>query len=252
MNKFSKKTTEKLKNYVYALVDPHNNEIFYIGKASDGRRPFSHLSSFDNEKNEEKKKRIANIRSQRNEPQIQIIRHGLSCDEAHEVEAAVIDAIGLEKLTNSIHGNGSEKGRSAAKEIEEQLGGDPIEIDSIGIRAILFYPHRAYHRNEDLYDAVRQFWNVDGDRVQKKINGDYIYKYAFAMKGSIILEVYKILAWYPAGLTVSSREFVDDGKKRWEFIGSLAEDQIRQKYCNKVIHRNGDPLHASQGGVRYL
>jgi hypothetical protein len=32
INKFSQKSIEKLKYYIYALRDPSNNEVFYIGK----------------------------------------------------------------------------------------------------------------------------------------------------------------------------------------------------------------------------
>lgn len=252
LKKFTRKTTEKLDNYVYALVDPHNNEIFYIGRGSGNVRPFAHLSTSDKDNNEAKKERIAAIRSQGNKPQIEIIRYGLDCKTACEVEAAVIDAIGIENLTNSIHGNGKERGRATAKEIEEQLGGDPIDIDHIDVRAILLYPHHAYKRRDNLYDGTRQFWNINSKKVQKKINGEFLYKYAFAMKGSFIREIYKILAWYPAGTTVSSREFKADGKRRWEFIGSLAEDKVRKKYLHKVIHKNGGLLHAPQRGIRYL
>ena len=42
MQKFSKQAQNKLKNYVYVLIDPFTSEIFYVGKAS-GNRPFMHL-----------------------------------------------------------------------------------------------------------------------------------------------------------------------------------------------------------------
>jgi hypothetical protein len=84
------------------------------------------------------------------------------------------------------------------------------------------------------------------------INGEFKYQYAFAMRESTILEVYKILSLYPAGTTVSNRTFKEDGVKRWEFVGSLAEKKIRKAYLNKVLHKNGTLLHAVQKGFRYL
>lgn len=36
-NEFSQKTKEELKYYVYALIDPRNNKIFYVGKGNSNR-----------------------------------------------------------------------------------------------------------------------------------------------------------------------------------------------------------------------
>jgi len=251
MNRFSRKTTEKLKNYVYVLVDPHNDEIFYVGKGSTRKRPFDHLNKCNRKNEVDKESRIKSIRSQGKEPIIEIIRHGLSSETALEVEAAVIDSIGIRNLTNCIRGQRSERGRATAKIIEQQLGGRPIKKESINYKAILFYCHKAYPKY-NLYDSTRQFWDVSGTRVQEKIDGKYKYLYAFAMKGSLILDVFKILNWYPAGTTISTRKFIKDNSTRWEFIGSFAEDRIRNAYRNRVIYKNGDPLPATQKGFRYL
>ena len=251
MRRFSRKTTGELKNYVYALVDPQNDEIFYIGKGSNSTRPFAHLGESVNGNNVEKNERIASIRSQGNEPRVEIIRYGLTKGTAHEAEAALIDAIGIKNLTNSIRGHETDRGRATALDLDQQIGGKPIDVENITVKAILFYCHGAYPKY-DLYDATRQYWDVSGDRVQEKINGNYKYQYAFAMRGSTVLEVYKILAWYPGGSTVSSRTYQDNGGKCWEFIGSLAEERVRKEYRNKVLHRNGALLHAAQKGYRYL
>ena len=44
MNKFSNKCIEELGFYVYSLIDPRNNKIFYIGKGS-GNRVFQHCEA---------------------------------------------------------------------------------------------------------------------------------------------------------------------------------------------------------------
>ena len=41
--KFRQNAIEKLGHYVYALIDPSNNNIFYVGKASSNNRAFDHL-----------------------------------------------------------------------------------------------------------------------------------------------------------------------------------------------------------------
>ena len=98
---FSQRTKEKLGYYVYALVDPRHNEIFYVGKASANNRAFDHLKS--NKSESKKQSRINEIRNSGYEPQVEILRYGLATEKiALEVEAAVIDSIGLENLTNGV------------------------------------------------------------------------------------------------------------------------------------------------------
>jgi hypothetical protein len=43
--KFSSTTTIHLGHYVYALVDPRDDAIFYVGKANANNRAFNHLSA---------------------------------------------------------------------------------------------------------------------------------------------------------------------------------------------------------------
>ncbi len=69
------------------------------------------------------------------------------------------------------------------------------------------------------------------------------------MKGCTVIEVFEILQWYPAGSTVSSRKFIDDKKKRWEFIGSNSEQKF---YKNKLLFENGVQLRPQQQGFRYI
>ena len=112
--KFSKKLLEHLGYYVYALIDPFDKKIFYVGKASGNNRAFNHLKKSKQES--KKSKRIEDIRARKLEPIIEILRYGLASEQqAFDVEAAVIDTIGLENLTNQVRGHGVEKGRLSIK-----------------------------------------------------------------------------------------------------------------------------------------
>ena len=253
MKKFSPKTSQLLQNYIYVLVDPQTEEIFSVGKGSGSKRPFKHLKTNNNEPTE-KDQKIRALRAQSIEPRVDILRHGLDGSAAREIEASVIDALGLQNLTNQNSGtDSSERGRLSASQIEARLGGQPLDISSIEEPVILFH-RRATFPESRLYDETRQFWPLSQDRIEARDeSGNLKYQFAFAMRGNFVLEIYKILAWYQAGTTVSSRVFQPRGNKLyWEFIGSVVDQNIRKKYRNKSLMRDGAPLHATQIGFRYL
>ena len=103
IQKFSKKTSEALGSYVYVYSDPDTKKPFYVGKGK-GNRVFDHLND-----NSESAKclRIQEIRSRGKEPLIEILAHGLDDDTALKVEAAAIDLIGIDNLTNIQRGHDS-------------------------------------------------------------------------------------------------------------------------------------------------
>jgi hypothetical protein len=160
----------------------------------------------------------------------------------------------MHTLTNRNSGHYSpERGRLSAEQIEARLGGAPLDVERIAEPAILFYRREAFPENR-LYDETRQFWALSEERIRaRNAAGELKYRLAFAMRGNFVLEVYRILAWYAAGTTVSSRTYeATKGRQLWEFIGAHAEEPVRAKYRNKSLERNGTPLHATQIGFRYL
>ena len=248
---FSSKIIKELGYYVYALVNPKNENIFYIGKGK-GNRCFQHLKNSP-KANFKITKTLRGLKDETFIPRIDILRYGLSEEDALEVEAAIIDSIGLQNLTNEVRGHNIEKGRVKADDLNRLLGGEKLNIEEIKDNIILFFPHQALKKGHDKYDSTRQFWPLSESRMNKKTNsGDLFYKYAFGMQGNFVLDVYEILKWFPAGTTVSSRIFNDDQKTRWEFIGKNISLDTEKLYKNKLLFENERPLIASQRGFRYL
>lgn len=238
--KFSNAVASKLGHYVYLLINPIENKIFYVGKGK-GNRCFSH---FNGDQETKKMAKIQEIRDTGYEPVVEILTHNLPDEEtAFKVEAAVIDVIGMDNLTNQVRGKGSTLfGRMTADEIASHYEKKRVKIThpSILIRINQLYRHGI--DPIDLYDATRGYWVV-GDRREKA-------KYAFAVFKGIVVEVYEIMQWFPAGATFSTRdeEFYNQNDEeyderydefespaRWEFVGRIARHEIRDKYRNKSV-----------------
>ncbi|WP_233590907.1 GIY-YIG nuclease family protein [Flavobacterium sp. GSP27] len=88
---FSQKTQEELKSYVYILIDPRDNKIFYFGKGY-GNRVFSHINeAIFNPSETEKLEIIRVIKIENLKVKHFIIRHGLEENEALIVKSVLID-----------------------------------------------------------------------------------------------------------------------------------------------------------------
>jgi hypothetical protein len=76
-------------HYVYALIDPVNKLPFYIGKGKN-KRAWSHLKGHANY-NEDKLNYIDNIRLLGHEPDVVVVKDGLSNHESLEWERDLIE-----------------------------------------------------------------------------------------------------------------------------------------------------------------
>ena len=100
----------------------------------------------------------------------------------------------------------------------------------------------------ELYTCTRGLWRLKKERAEKA-------KYAIAVYGGEIKEVYEIDKWLSAtkafsdfwveklrsqGRIISPKEHVG----RCEFVGRVAPEQIRRKYINHVIptRHAGNPI----------
>jgi hypothetical protein len=226
MNKFSPTVTWELKHYVYAYIDPHTDEVFYIGKGK-GNRAFAHLGDI---RESEKRERIAEIRSAGLEPQIEIIRHGLTDKEALIAESVAIDLLGVPGLANTVWGHGSRDfGRMSVAAITQHYDAKEVEITEDVVLINISRSFRYGMSPRELYEYTRGEWKI-GLRRDKA-------EYAFAVFHQVVQEVYRIHGWFPARSTFSERyEQYDDPQHngRWEFVGHPAE-KLRKKYIGKSV-----------------
>ncbi len=242
-----------LGHYVYALVDPRGPKpsIFYVGKASANNRAFDH---FHAGKDEAKKyRRLRDIRASGCEPIVEILRYGLaSAKDALEVEAAIIDALGIENLVNKVRGHGIVRGRQKASEVERLHASKPIAVETIREPYMLFFITKTYSptKNElELYDCVRQFWSrvSPQTRTPSPESGKFRYPVALGVVDSVVVRAYSVAAWFPAGTTLSTRKSADL-QDRWEFVGQLLEGH---QLVGHRLTKEGRDVPANQFGWGY-
>ena len=222
IQKFSPNIISKIHSYVYIYIDPRTDEIFYVGKGK-GNRCFSHLSD---QSESDKVKRIQEIREENKEPIIEMLIHGVPENVALKVEASVIDLLDLKKLTNKKKGHSSSKiGRMSMKKLVSIYEPEKANISEPSLLIKITRSFSYSLSPHELYDATRQFWRIGIDREQ--------VEYAFAVFDGLIQEVYKVVSWHKAGTTFSSRQPKD--KDRWEFVGRIADLEIRDKYIYKDV-----------------
>ena len=219
---FDQITSEKLKFYVYCLIDPRDEKPFYIGKGKENR-VFEHArSSIKNELNSDKLDKIREIRSNGLKVKHIIIRHGLSEDEAFKVESSLIDFMRHfgKGLTNEVFGHGTFKfGLMTANEIISAYNAKPL--NSLQHNVVIININKTYERAKggiSIYKATHESWIISEKRRS-------ILEYALSEYKGIIVGVYKINEWYKS----------PDGPRRWGFEGEEANDNIKQIYLNKSV-----------------
>lgn len=215
IKEFSNAVCERIGYYVYILKDPRNDTIFYVGKGK-GNRLFQHVQcALENETDNDKYNLIREIHKEGKEVEHFILRHGLEEKLSLEIESTIIDLLGIENLTNSVKGHDTwERGLKTVDEVFQHYDAKAITFDE---PCKIININRLYTRGisaQKLYDSTRASWIVGTKRDRAK--------YAIASYRGLVREVYEIEKWQPNG-------------DRWEFIGKVAEDKIRDKYLNQSL-----------------
>ena len=195
---FSEKAIESLNGfYVYALIDPRNEKVFYIGKGT-GNRVFSHEIESGKSRETEKKKiqQIREIENSGYSVKRLIVNWGLSENEAFVAEATLINLLNRMpdiQLTNEVSGHHVHESLTT-EEFELQYGAVPLEKEDIKHSILVIKINKLYRRGmseEELYDAVRGFWAASLKSIEaRKV------KYVFGVYNGLIVGVYKPDVWH--------------------------------------------------------
>lgn len=190
--------------------------------------------------------RIAEIRSRGQQPKIEILAFGLDEVTAFKLEAAAIDLVGFENLTNAQIGRHARQfGRKSIESVHAELDARPVERFNHDM--LLIKIGSSFRWAEDdpmaLYDATRGTWRVDKDRASRA-------RYAAAVFGGVIREVYAIAAWLPAESTQYADLRDNEQRSRWEFVGKVASADAGGLYRWKSVAHLFPA--GSQNPIRYV
>ena len=243
MTELSVNSQEQLGAYVYALVDPRSDKVFYVGKGN-GNRVFDHCNFALKEDQESLKLNlIREIIEEGLDVKHYIIRHKLSDAEALIVESVLIDFLTYPEfnnesmLTNIVSGHHQwDRGIKTVGEIEaiydcKQISPDPKD------HMLLVSLNKTYDlarkRNDDidLYEITRRAWIVAKYKA-KQVN------YVLGIHRGIVRSVIKVkdYSWEKDG----------KNKDRCAFVGELVEDS---PYLNKKVD---DYPFGSGGAITYI
>lgn len=253
---FSTAIIEKINYYIYCLVDPRNQNIFYIGKGI-GNRVFQHAQGALTCKTNENDKisLINDIHKDRLEPLYYILRHNIKEEkQALEYEALAIDLLSIVKpnqqpLTNIQGGTySSEKGLMSLSELKRIY--DPQELKT-DLPVVLITINKNYKKlkqqiksgeidksqiEKEIYERTRGYWKT-GLRREKA-------KYAIAVYRGWTLAAYEISYWIEAPI---------ERQGRWGFIGKLVpkDSPIYQELVNKLTYSSNNDYKAPQNPITY-
>lgn len=262
IKRFSEKALENLNGfYVYALIDPRNDQVFYIGKGTD-HRVFSHEiesgKSLESEK--AKLRRIREIEASGRAVKRVIVNWGMTESEAFAAEASLINLINFlspDVLTNIVAGHHIHEAL-CVEDFELLYGAEHLREEDIRHSIMVIKINKRFRRgmsHKELYDVVRGIWRASLSSIEKR-NVEYV----FGVYNQLIVAVYKPDEWHYVHEMIDvpreeelEADTMDQVGNRVYFICKDYEylDENQKFYLHKSI-ADLKVTQASQNPVSYL
>ena len=252
MQEFQPAVIEALKYYVYCLVNPRDNKIFYIGKGK-GNRVFQHAKDSLNENDQSLKLDIIrSILREGKQVGLFILRHNLTEETAFVVESVLIDLLTYPKfnktnqLANIVAGHHQwDEGIKSIEEINAIYNCDKIDVNN-GDTLLLVSLNRSFnqakadgvYRRVDIYEATRKYWdNISPKRAPN-------IRYVLGVYKGVVRSVIEVRSWKWTLIAEDGTKFKSE---RCIFEGNLLEDS---PYLNKDV--SDYPFSRFGGSIRYI
>lgn len=200
----------RLGKYIYALRDPRDRKVFYVGQGT-GNRIFDHFNEavavnrecVNLENISSKTLRILDIWKHEEDVEWLIIAYNLSPTDsiADFVEAAIYDA--LLESQNGDTLNDVTPPRSSKLSSDEVIALAAAFVNpDIAIENVFMFPtQNAINRGASIYDATRMAWYVN------QSNRNLQNSIAVGLKYAISVGSYQNINWKPADLDANKHEF---------------------------------------------
>ncbi|MEG6551815.1 hypothetical protein V6C53_16425 [Desulfocurvibacter africanus] len=250
--RFPPEVAEKLKCYVYRLIDPRNGETFYVGRGQ-GDRIFEHVRAalnvngvtlLEDAGEDVKFERIRQIDAEGFDVHHVIHCHGLSEEQAKAVESALIDV--YPGLTNKQLGAGSvEFGPKHVNQIIVKYAAEEAVFDD-SCNYMLININKSIGNRPNVYECVRHAWGVERSRAE---GSDYV----LAVAWGIIRGVYVAERWLEAtveNFPEQGASWNKEGKLNLGFEGKMANQTIWDSFVGKRV--NLWRKRGAQYSVRYV
>lgn len=239
------KVEEELGWYVYALKDPRDGQVFYIGKGK-GDRAFQHACYAETMAVPEGQEGVAvsqkidlinQIKAQTGEhPDVLILRHKIPSEAAaYAVEAALLDFCRLLakttgadfagtgfSLTNIMGGwDATRLGLMTPQVLESIYAAVPLTRAEVTVPALLFKIPRLWTPDmspDELFEATHGWWKLGANREKAR--------YAFAVSKGVIRAAYVIAPGSWRKRREGDRGWVAGEAPRWGFEGTSAHMEL--------------------------
>jgi hypothetical protein len=247
--------------YVYLLIDPRNNEVFYVGKGTGDRFRAHGVEALlmpdaaTPTETGEKLSRIREIHQAGAEPRVEFARFRIATEaEAYLVEATLIDALGRHAapLTNTMRGHDSDFGLVSLVELTTSIPAiliklgwwtpdDDRELPRSG------FGYRPGMTKVELYDSTRAWWVMS----RSTVSGNH---HAVAVYQGVTRGVWEIdqSSWRSSSQYRHGRS-----KQRWAFKGTAPSAGAEEDFVGRVgrrvprTRRGGGAVFGSGNPIAY-
>lgn len=230
MREFDPIQKEYLEEYIYALIDPRDNKVFYIGQSKgNSNRVFDHFNEAEDYLNDNTKSlsskvlRIIDIWLNEEDVEWAIVACRIDKDSnpLDIVESALIDILPLSQNGPALNAISGHHSTYLTKEGVAELAAARINPTQAFETVFIFPVHNSISDGTSVYEATRKYWYVTqaNQNIQNAV--------AIGLSNNISKGVFSIDSWN-----------LNTSNKKHEFNGSELNNDLKNKNWWNIIQKS--------------